>query len=629
MFKEAGDLREAEDHYREALAAMPDDSDLALQFGHLYKVAGRLDEAIASYDRALKLSPGWDEAERELSGLRRAGWRGNLPHAVPSAPRMLEFADAHSRFDVEGAYGFDELAPEQFPVPLADMLVRSEPSINLRQFGVRQQTFHGMQSVLRGVEALRGFCISTAPSVEVTALVNGLPIHRGPLKGPYELAYEVDKERVKKYVFNIWYDFSPFAPGRYSLELRIRDTSHVVRTLTQEFIIEPPLREREHPESDALLTLVPGDPRSLDEQIMARPAVVRNAVRADALDAVKSILVLRTDQLGDTVASLPALRRLRALFPRSTIVGLVTPANADLANTFSAFDELIVVEAPDDHLQRKRVMPIDAQLALKERLAPYHFDLALDLATSHMSRPLLKIAGARLTFGFDDSVFTWMTGGIAGGVHDPKNHSEASPHSSRVVALVDRLFSALSTKAEVSRRPDLLKDRLTAFGIFSHDQFAVLHMGARIRFSRWEGYAQLVEKLHRETSLKIVIFPNDSGFRDELPPEIASSDRIIVITGQLPFDDFDAMLSYCSVYVGNDSGPKHLAALRGVPVVSIHAARINWIEWAQEQTGVVISRKVPCAGCAIYHDIDECGKDFACMKGITLDDVYLAVRRYV
>ena len=78
-----------------------------------------------------------------------------------------------------------------------------------------------------------------------------------------------------------------------------------------------------------------------------------------------------------------------------------------------------------------------------------------------------------------------------------------------------------------------------------------------------------------------------------LSPDLRGSDRLLVIDQRLPFDDLDALLSFATVFVGNDSGPKHLAALRGTPVVSIHCARIGWAEWGQEQSGVVISRRVP------------------------------------
>lgn len=109
-----------------------------------------------------------------------------------------------------------------------------------------------------------------------------------------------------------------------------------------------------------------------------------------------------------------------------------------------------------------------------------------------------------------------------------------------------------------------------------------------------------------------------------LSPDLRGSDRLLVIDQRLPFDDLDALLSFATVFVGNDSGPKHLAALRGTPVVSIHCARIGWAEWGQEQSGVVISRRVPCAGCALFHDADECGKGIARVTDIDVAEVLAA-----
>ena len=54
---------------------------------------------------------------------------------------------------------------------------------------------------------------------------------------------------------------------------------------------------------------------------------------------------------------------------------------------------------------------------------------------------------------------------------------------------------------------------------------------------------------------------------------------------------------------------------------------MNWNEWAQEQTGLVVSRKVPCAGCGIHRDADECGKGLACITQITPQEVFDAVLR--
>ena len=115
----------------------------------------------------------------------------------------------------------------------------------------------------------------------------------------------------------------------------------------------------------------------------------------------------------------------------------------------------------------------------------------------------------------------------------------------------------------------------------------------------------------------------------QLPDDILNDERFLLLDRRLQFDQFDAVLSFCTCFVGNDSGPKHLASLRGANVVSLHTARINWGEWGQEQTGKIVHRQVPCAGCHVYPDHEECGKDYACVRLISLDDVWNAMAEYL
>lgn len=630
MFKEAGALDAAERHYRQAATLMPDDADLALQLGHFYKTAGRLAEAHAAYTRATELAPGWQEPGKELAMLLVKGFRA-AGEPMTTVSRADPFAGDPDRvpYDPRLATAYGRMAPEQLPRPVRTMIRRSEPSLNIVQFGVFLNTFWGQRRVARGVEAIRGFCISVEPLVHVTALVNGLVVHRGPVKGPYELEYEPDRERIHKYVFNIWCDFSSFAPGAYALELRFRDAEGRVRVLHEDFVVEPPLREEDHPDSDAIVTLTPGDPRSVEEQVNARPSAVHEAARPHMLPEIRSILVMRADQLGDLVASIPGIMRLRELFPGARLVGVFSPANVDLARSLGVFDDLEVIDFRESMELRTRTLGWDEQEALRDRLSRYAFDIAIDLSQSLMSRPLLALSGAKFLYGFKDPNWQRLSASVDDAYFDPKNRREIATHSTRIMTMIDRLAALLTSSARVIRRDDLSRDRLGAFGIGPDERYAVLHTGARIIFSRWRHYPELTERLHRDTDLKIVLFTDRPDLRASMPPDIAGSDRLVIIDRQLPFDDFDAMLSFCSVYVGNDSGPKHLASLRGVPVVSIHSARINWSEWGQEHTGVVITRKLPCAGCSIYHDVDDCGKDFACITAIGLDDVYSAVRRYV
>jgi len=357
------------------------------------------------------------------------------------------------------------------------------------------------------------------------------------------------------------------------------------------------------------------------EQVNARASVVRTATRPPFATPPSNVLVLRTDQLGDAVTSVPAIKRLRALLPEARLVALATVANAAFLKTLGLFDETIVIDFPDDLALRQRVMGAAAQEVLRLRLEPYKFDIALDLAPSDMSRPLLNLSGARFLYGFGDGK-TWLTGDLDCTVRDPKNHLETSPQSGKILALIERLGTLLDTGARVLIRRDLRRSDVKLPGLGDTERYVVIHAGARIAFSRWPHYEALIHLFLTKTDLKVVLFghvPTETDAQSTL-----WGPRLIIVDGQLEFDRFDAIISHCSGFIGNDSGPKHLAALRGVKVVSIHSARINWGEWGQELSGSIITRRVPCAGCAIYHDEEECGKDYACVKLITAEEVFSA-----
>jgi ADP-heptose:LPS heptosyltransferase len=632
MFKEAGELSAAERHYVAASRLMPNDADLALQMGHFFKTSARLPDAELHYRRAIALKPGWDVPARELANLRAFGW--TEVHAPASLPKM-DAIDA-AGMDIRRATTIMDLVPELMPRQPEELLYRNGESIHIRRLGRPERTYWGQQPTVRGVEAIRGYCLSIDPILEVQILLNGQIIHRGQTRA-YALNNELENLDLRKYIFNIWLDFSSFAPGRYHLELYFadiknsRDERGGRRSHHDYIVIGEPLPEPIFDGGDAWTPLTdPRDPRSVEEQVNARPSNIHSARRKVFKTPPKNVLVLRTDQLGDVVVSVPALRRLRELLPDANIVALVTGANADLLRTLNVVNEIIVVEFPDEkETQRKRVMTAENQAALRAQLAPYRFDLALDLAPAVESRPLLLLSGATFLAGMRDKTWPYIDVGFDLNTYDPVGRSDIMPASSKTLAFIESLGIMINGAATVVRRTDISRNRLERFDIGPDDHYAIIHTGARVAFSRWAHYNDLTQRVLDSSNCKIVMLSEDPGTRARLPASLTDNPRFQLLDGRLPFDDFDALLSFCSVFVGNDSGPKHLAALRGSNVVSLHTARVNWGEWGQEQTGVVISRQVPCAGCHIYHDAEECGKDYVCVANITVDEVYGAMRPYL
>jgi ADP-heptose:LPS heptosyltransferase len=621
MHKEAGQRSAAELHYAEARRLDPQDADLALQLGHFYKVGGRLDEARRAYSEAVALSPGWTVPQEELHHVevliaRRAESRAGAPIGAEPLPGSSFVSIAPERLA--------QLVPALAPSPLTPQSLSE--ALVVRRIGRPEAGFWGRVQTLRGVEAVRGYAIAAVPIVEVQLFANGLRIHHERITIGRSLPEGVAAVPLGKYIFNLWVDFSEFPEGLYDLEIQIVDAAEKTRSHRERVVIAPPPNEEDWPDSDFVIRPAVGDRRPLDVQIRDRPSMIRPARRSLFPDGIRNLLVMRMDQLGDVVASIPALVRLRDLVPEARLVGLLTPANADLAATLGLFDEIIVVNFPDDPEERRRVMPLADQEALRARLAPYAFDVAIDLAQSGASRALLHLTGAKFTHATTGGDYAPPSSQFLSTTHDRWTLHDCTPHASKVLALIETFGALLHSRAPVMRRTDLTRDHLTAYGVGGDQSFILIHTGARIRFSQWPHYGELVERLLSETDHHIVMINDDPGVSATMKPALLNDSRLRVIDGKLPFDDFDALLSFAALVVGNDSGPKHLASLRGTPVVTLFSARINWTEWGQENIGTIISRKVPCAGCAILHDTDECGRDFACVRDIRVNEVLAAVQ---
>ncbi|WP_420138955.1 glycosyltransferase family 9 protein [Sphingomonas sp.] len=627
MFKEAGEFAAAEQQYELASRQFPKDAELALQLGHFFKTVGRMKEAHASYQRALALSPGWGEPQRELDQMAVIGLSVSEDDAHVSSQRPRdEDATAAGSFEAEARAL--HLAAELAPRPVAQGLRNYGRSIEIRQLGRVERSFWGRLQTLRGVEAIQGLCISDQPIQTITLMLNRQMVYRGPVRGGYPLPHD-EHGRSLKYVFNVWIDFTEFLEGPYELEYRATDIENRTISRTEWVVIAPPLAVPNLPDSDSNVPRAdPQDARSLDDQINARPSMVRPARRALFKQMPKTILVQRPDVLGDLVVSVPALKRLRSLFPDAHFVGVISKANRDLAENLGFFDELVETDLAFDHWEQRRVVTLENQRALAKQLAHYEFDLAIDLCAAGESRLLLPLAGTPVMVGFRCGELPGLTVEVTGSSNDPWNGHDMVPHTNKALALVEWLGAMMRTEDNIVRRP-LDRALLADLDIPADADYIVLHAGGRWDFSQWPHYPALVELLLARTDFTIVLLANDAKLLDRIPAETAQSDRFRFLARRLSFDTLDALVSLATVFVGDDSGVKHLAALRGTKVIGIQNARNNWAEWGHENEGFIMTRKLPCAGCQIQHYPEslDCGRDFICITGIKPEEVLTTVQR--
>jgi ADP-heptose:LPS heptosyltransferase len=376
--------------------------------------------------------------------------------------------------------------------------------------------------------------------------------------------------------------------------------------------------------SDAFVDIASPDEGGLSsselvKRIESLPSVVRSTKSHLLRKKIKNILVMRLDQLGDFILTIPAIVKLKDTFKDAKITALVSPSNADCAYSLNIFDQIIVVPFSFEKEKNTRYLSEEAKQIVKKSPKDTAYDLAIDLSVMPDSRTILELINAAYKVGFENTLSHMMDLGILLHAKDPINRLSNISHAAYPMLMVQAAILALRPDyAHISPSPNSII-YLKEYNILPKN-YIVVHSGARNLLARWpqENFMALATKIadHGEN---VVFFADE-----ELSSPLAANfnlNRIQVFCGGMSYEQFDAIISHARVYIGNDTGPKHLAAMRNVPVVSIHAARSNWSEWGQVDSGCIISRRVPCAGCGIETK-NECGRDLACLNNISVEEVF-------
>lgn len=349
-----------------------------------------------------------------------------------------------------------------------------------------------------------------------------------------------------------------------------------------------------------------------------------------AADRVRNILVLKLDYLGDCIGAIPAIQRLSQLFPTARLVVLSGPWGIPIWSLAPEVDEVIPFEFFDQTpgLPPNLLGPEDLE-ALRARLAPYRFDLAIDLRRFPETRPLLRYSGARYTAGFDfKSQFPWLDIALEWQGDEPGRAKQQNV-ADGLVSLVDAIARAMDPG-----RPSLTLSGHSPPG-WPAEPFdrpvVCVHTGAGSEIKRWPAafFAELIDRLIEDDDVDVALIGGES----DLAPSAAVlaksryPERIRSLVGKIALDALPDFLAECALFVGNDSGPKHLAAALGVPTVGIHSGNVDAREWGPVGPRAVAVRKnVTCSPCFLIRSRD-CPRGVACLTDLRPMDVYPVCQR--
>jgi lipopolysaccharide heptosyltransferase II len=359
------------------------------------------------------------------------------------------------------------------------------------------------------------------------------------------------------------------------------------------------------------------------------------------------ILVRGTNWLGDAVMTTPALLRLREKFPDAHITLLTPEKLKDLWLDHPVIDETISIKTGE------------LLLSVSRKLREQKFDLAIVFPNSPRSAMEVWFGMIRQRIGYARPWRNFfLTQTIAPRADAVKMRKRPVAEIRRIVAqseiqianrksqianpLAHQIHEYLHLAAALGANPEPLPPQLFVspeeieaakkkFGLdkISNPIFG-LNPGAEYGpAKRWpiKRFIAAAKEIQQRTNCVWILFGGESD--SPLTAQIASAIhdsrfRIHDFAGKTSLRELMSLLKLCNVLLTNDTGPMHVAAALGVPVVAIFGST------SPELTGPISSGELrhqilksdaPCSPCFLR----ECPIDFRCMNDITVERVVEAV----
>lgn len=319
-----------------------------------------------------------------------------------------------------------------------------------------------------------------------------------------------------------------------------------------------------------------------------------------------------TNWIGDAVMATPALRAVRETFPDAHIAVVANPLVAQLFSGHPDCDEVIVFDKTGLHAG------VPGFLRFVAKLRKGRFDCAILFQNAIEAAIMAFLAGVRCRAGYTtDGRRLLLTHAVPVGEQERALH-----HTDYYLNMLAQCGVTASVKQQ---RLALAADEIEwAARHLPQGRFAVINPGAAYGSAkRWipERFAAVADELARRYGLPIVLSGGPGETEIGLDIARAMETPHLNMIGKTNVRQMMALLAASRLMITNDSGPMHVAAAFGVPLVAIfgptdHTTTAPWGPRTQ-----IVRQPVECSPCLLR----QCPIDHRCMQRVTVADVMAAV----
>jgi len=341
---------------------------------------------------------------------------------------------------------------------------------------------------------------------------------------------------------------------------------------------------------------------------------------------VTSFLLVRLGALGDIVHAIPVAAALRRAFPSARIDWLVSAKHREILDLVPVVNRRIVVNDRQGSGSegRQGLHLLSAVSALRKS----RYEIAFDLQGLIKSAIIARTTGAGRVVGFSRkylrepfaSVFYTDT-------HDPGGEGIYARSETRHVVEIN--LGVLQAIGLTAGKPEFPIDPVTSDAAgrmveATGGRYVLLNPGAAWPNKRWppDRLASIAAALRDRRQLMSVVLWGP-GERELAQQVVAGAAGSAVMTPETSIADVVALCRGASVIVSGDTGPTHIAAAVGTPIVGIYGPTRPERNGPWRAEDVTVSRASICE----CHHLRQCRRDRMCLLDIEVGEILAAVER--
>ena len=282
--------------------------------------------------------------------------------------------------------------------------------------------------------------------------------------------------------------------------------------------------------------------------------------------APERILVVKLDHLGDVLLATPVFSNLRRAYPNAELHVLTGEWSRVVLERHPDVNSVIEYNSPA-FCRTGQPTPLREAFKLYRQLRRQRYDLMVELrndwrvvwfaflrlAPKRLSRAALQVANK---LGF--SQFS--------GTHETTRNLDVLKQVGIPTPVQTAIFSVTAEDKKWA------SDFLATYRVDRQRPLIAIHPGSPVERKRWmpERYAELADWLIAQKRAQILFV----GVKDEIPIITKIQGRMqkesINVAGKTTLTQLASILRACNVFIGNDSGPMHLAAAVGTQTIGLY-----------------------------------------------------------